>query len=332
MQLHNKKLLLFFTLSFIFNLVVITPPERRNMFKKVNVKRVLELIFDGNNNSTIASMMNASRSTVIRIRKINNELKLSYEDIEKLDNDQLYDLFFPDKFKDEKKYALPDYTIIRKELKREGVNLALLWNEYVNDCTKINVKYCSYPTYCRLYNDYLNSIEHTNGYKPDTPGEYIDLYLVDISTDIYPKDNLNLFVGILRYSKRIFIKPIIGKHEEDWITANLDIFYYFGGTPKKIRCLSRYVNERYINFLAVYDIEADYVYTIKDGKIRNILLHVLARLRNCRYKTIEEFTAALSHEVDIYNSNYFKNKQDSRDSLFEREEKGLLKPFPPTTY
>ena len=302
------------------------------MFKKVNVKRILELIIDGKNNTTIASMMNASRSTVIGIRKTNNELKLSYEDIEELDNDQLYDLLFPNKFKDDKKYALPDYPNIKKELRREGVNLALLWNEYVDTCMKANKRYCSYPTYCRLYNDYLNSIEHTNGYKPDIPGEYVDLYLVDISTDIYPKDNLNLFVGMLRYSQKIFIKPIIGKHEEDWINANLDMFYYFGGTPKKIRCLSRYVNERYINFLAIYDIEVDYVYTIKDGKIRKILLHLLARLRNCRYKTLEEFTAAISHEVEIYNSNYFKNKRDSRDSLFEREEKGLLKPFPPTTY
>ena len=99
------------------------------MFKKVNVKRILELIIDGKNNTTIASIMNASRSTVIRIRKINNELKLSYEDIEKLDNDQLYDLLFPNKFKDEKKYTLPDCTSIKKELRREGVNLALLWNE-----------------------------------------------------------------------------------------------------------------------------------------------------------------------------------------------------------
>lgn len=312
--------------------MVITPLERINMFKKVNVKRVLELIFDGNNNSYIASTMNVSRNTVIRIRKINGELKLSYEDIEALDNDQLYDLFFPDKFKNEKKYALPNYDEIRKELRRDGVNLAMLWNEYVEECTKSNAKYCSYPTYCRLYNDYLNSIERTNNYKPDVPGNYIDLYLINIDTTIFPEDDLYLFVGMLRYSQKVFVKPMIGIHEEDWLNANLDMFYYFRGTPKKIKCLSRFVNERYISFLAVYDIEADYVYTIKDRKIRNIITHVLARLRNCKYKSLSDFEKAISHEIEVYNSNYFKNKQDSRDSLFEREEKGLLKPFPPTTY
>ena len=47
-----------------------------------------------------------------------------------MDEDTVYHKFYPDKFVLENLYDKPDYEYVHQELKRTGVTLKLLWQEY----------------------------------------------------------------------------------------------------------------------------------------------------------------------------------------------------------
>lgn len=93
----------------------------------------------------------------------------SWDDISSLDDDRLYDLFYPDKFKYKIRYAPVDYSYVHKELKKTGVTLKLLWEEYSDKCISEGVKSCSYITYTKNYNkytadkNYTSHVEHKPG-------------------------------------------------------------------------------------------------------------------------------------------------------------------------
>ena len=52
--------------------------------------------------------------------------------------------------------AIPDYFAIHEELKKVGVTLQLLWEEYRNQC---NEKAYSYPEYCRRYRHWRKQLK-----------------------------------------------------------------------------------------------------------------------------------------------------------------------------
>src|SRR5208283_2005964 len=82
----------------------------------------------------IAGACNISTSTAsVYVNKI-EESKLSYEELSALDEDEAYRLLFPNvTSKSEADKAMPDLEYLAKELKKKGVTLQLLYEEYLRD-------------------------------------------------------------------------------------------------------------------------------------------------------------------------------------------------------
>ena len=105
------------------------------MASKIKVKLILELRDAHMSRNSIASTRNMSRSSVSDVFHIADELQICYNDIRDLSEDEVYRMFYPDKYTDLKElYKLPDYDKVHNELKRVGVTLKLLWKEYKADC------------------------------------------------------------------------------------------------------------------------------------------------------------------------------------------------------
>ena len=45
----------------------------------------------------------------------------------------------------------PDFADVERQLKKDGVNLSLLWDEYARSCAAAGVKGYQYSQYCGLY-------------------------------------------------------------------------------------------------------------------------------------------------------------------------------------
>ena len=106
------------------------------MSNKINVKLILELAAQGLSQNEIAKTRHISKHSVGDVLRIAGEKGLSFEDVEGMNDDALYQTFFPDRMTSGQIYELPDYDYVHKELRRVGVTLKLLWQEYREQCLK----------------------------------------------------------------------------------------------------------------------------------------------------------------------------------------------------
>jgi len=99
------------------------------MAKKIKVKLILELRATQMSQREICRTRKISQHSVSDVYKIAEQLGITYEDIKDKSEEEVYRMFYPDKFSYESLYEKPDYNYVHAELKKTGVNLKLLWKE-----------------------------------------------------------------------------------------------------------------------------------------------------------------------------------------------------------
>ena len=104
------------------------------MARKIPVKLILELRAAKLSMRKIAAIRRISRHSVSEVFRIANERDIAYQDVKDMGDEELYQLFFPEKHFIETMFEEPDYEKIHQELKKVGVTLKLLWEEYTETC------------------------------------------------------------------------------------------------------------------------------------------------------------------------------------------------------
>jgi hypothetical protein len=104
---------------------------RKTTMKKI--KEIARLLFECNLGiRPIARACNISTSTAsTHVEKL-KELGVTYKDICETDEDTLSELMFPKGVKPSVK-PLPDFVYLHREMKKKGVTLQLLYEEYKRD-------------------------------------------------------------------------------------------------------------------------------------------------------------------------------------------------------
>lgn len=189
------------------------------MDKKINVKLILELRSAGMGRNAIAASRHISKNSVGDVFHIADRMGISYGDIAQMDEDTVYRKFYPDKFVLENLYDKPDYEYVHQELKRTGVTLKLLWQEYQDKCRASGNIPMGYTKYCQGYSEYTivnkltNHLEHKPGVavEVDWSGStmtYVDvkpscLIIDEVGRCVFDKANTRLFFDMIdrRYNK-----------------------------------------------------------------------------------------------------------------------------------
>ncbi len=94
-----------------------------------------------------------SSHSVSDVCKLATEKEITYDDIKDKSEEDVYKIFFPDKFVTDTLYKQPDYSYIHSELKKTGVTLKLLWNEYKDACIAGNELSFGYTKFCEGYSN-----------------------------------------------------------------------------------------------------------------------------------------------------------------------------------
>ena len=113
------------------------------MYRKPQVRRILEYLRDGLSAREIARMLHVSRNTISRIQMSAKQSGRSLEELLRLEDELLYEMFFPEKFAKDPIYADINYAYVHNELKKTGVTLKLLWEEHCEKCRKEGALPCS---------------------------------------------------------------------------------------------------------------------------------------------------------------------------------------------
>jgi transposase len=172
------------------------------------VREVIRLIDMGLSSRKVARSINISPTTVAYYKKHFIESGLSYDEITKLDDDQVKDKLRLER-KDNPRKSLPDMAYIHKQLSHKGVTLKLLWEEYMQE-NDLAYKYSQFASYYREFKSKLHPIARFNhkmgekvfvdfsGYRPT---------IVDPITG--QTKQVELFVGVLGSSVYTHLKSLL---------------------------------------------------------------------------------------------------------------------------
>ena len=123
------------------------------------IREVLRLRFEKNlSDRQMAQAIGAGRSTIQEYLKRAAQAQLTWPLPPELNDEQLEKLLFPTgllKFENGVSRPLPDFQHLHQELKRKGVTLLLLWEEY----QQANPQGYQYTQFCEHYNRWAKTLE-----------------------------------------------------------------------------------------------------------------------------------------------------------------------------
>lgn len=128
--------------------------ERLSMRK---VKEILRLKHLGMSNRQIALSIKVSHSTIADYLCRAEKANISWPIPEDLDDSALAGMLFREEEAKPKLRVEPDYGYMHKELKKRGVSLMLLWEEYISS----HPDGYRYSQFCHLYRNWEGHIEPT---------------------------------------------------------------------------------------------------------------------------------------------------------------------------
>jgi len=245
----------------------------------------------------------------------------------------------------------PNWAEVAKELKRKGVTLQLLVEEFRRD----HPNAYGYSRCCQLYKAWSSQqnptmvMEHKAGDKLFVDYAGPTLPLTDPKTG--EVTNAQIFVAALGASNYTFAEATLTQSLPDWIGSHVRCFKFLGGVPRLVvpdnlrsgvTSPSRYepdINPTYLKLATHYGVAVVPARVRKPrdkSKVENAVLQVerniLARLRDHTFHSLAEMNAAISALLTEHNDRQTKSLGSSRTELFQTIDKPELKPLPDNAF
>lgn len=318
------------------------------------VKECLRLKFAcGLSHEQIARALGLSKGVVSKYLKRAEQAGLSWESASALDEAAIEARLLPARSQSPSARALPDLPLIHLELRRKGMTLQLLWEEYVE--VNAGVATYRYTQFCHLYQAYAASLKrsmrqtHRAGEKLfiDYAGQTVPL----IDPHSGEIRQAHIFVAVLGASNYTFACATARETRADWVGSLVKALHGFGGVPAliipdnpkaMITQADRY--EPVIGRIA-QDCARHYGTAILPARpyrpqdkakvevgVQIVERWILARLRHWRFFSLAELNQAIAGLLVELNQRPFKKLPGTRQSCFEAIDRPALSPLPATPY
>ncbi len=316
------------------------------------IREVLRLDTQGLSARKIAPILGISRPTVLEYLRRSRAAGLIWPLPADLSDTDLEQRLYPRTAGAEQgSFPQPDWAYIHRELRRKGVTLSLLWEEY----RYVHPDGYAYSRYCELYRRWEGRLSpvmrqrHAAGERlfVDYSGSTMDV--------ICPKTgeikSAQVFIATLGASNYTYIEATWTQSLPDWIASHVRCFNYFGGVPAQVvsdnlksgvtkACFYEpAVNRTYSDMAAHYDtaIIPARPYKPRDkAKVEGAVLiaqrWIMARLRNQRFFSLDDLNAAISILLERFNAKVTRHLGACRRNLFEQLDQPALKPLPVEPY
>ncbi|MER9832287.1 IS21 family transposase [Mesorhizobium sp. M0134] len=245
----------------------------------------------------------------------------------------------------------PDWAMISRELKRKGVTLTLLWQEY----RAAHPDGYGYTWFCdrlgafqrRASATFRNRHEAGAVMQTDYAGHTVPV--VDPDTGVICQ--AQIFVAVLGASSFTFAHASFSQKLPDWIEGQCRALTFFGGVTKGIVCdnlkasvakalwFEPTLNQTFAAMAEHYDTTILPTRSRKPrdkGKVEGAVLiverWVLARLRNRRFFSLGDLNPAIAVLLEDLNNRPMRHVGKSRRELFEEIERTALSPLPPAPF
>lgn len=301
----------------------------------------------------ISRVVNVSRPIVKKYIEVIGGAGLDYVSIKNMDNYTLQEIV-----EGEDQFRSPRYEVLHslfeyfvKELKRPGVTLQRLWEEYrtAHPDGYGYSQFCFHFKYWRSGSELTMHMSHKVGEKMfvDFTGKRLSI----VNRQTGEIKNVEVFVAVLGASHLTYVEAVASQKKEDWIKANQNAFHYFGGVPQAVvpDCLkaavkngNKYepdINPEYLDFARHYQTTIlparphhPKDKAVVEGAVKIVYAWIFASLRNHIFHNLEELNQAIREQLDRYNAKPMQKLNVSRKDLFDQIEQTALKPLPKEKY
>lgn len=315
------------------------------------IKEVLRLRSKGLTNRQIARSVNIARSTIAQYLRRFDETGLSWPLPKDMDEAALERILFPAAIQENKEFPMPDLAYIHTELKRKGVTLRLLWEEYLLN----NPNGYQYTQFCHYYRKFKAGLNlsmrqsHKAGEKMfvDFAGQGVPI--VDRRTGEITE--ARIFLAVLGASSYTYAEAVKSQELFSWISCHIHAFEFFSGATKLIvpdnlktgitkPC--RYEPDLNPTYL---DMAEHYGCAVIPARVRRprdkakvevgvqvAERWILARLRNHTFFTLAELNLEIAKLLEKLNARPFAKLEGCRKMLFLKLDKPALLSLPKERY
>ena len=325
------------------------PRERLSMRK---IREVLRLRWEaGLSQREIGSSCRLGRSTVQDYLLRAEAAGLRWPLPERMNEEALEQLLFPVPAASSQRRPEPEWATIHQELRRKGVTLALLWQEY----KAVHPDGYQHSRFCQLYQQWASQLE------PVLRQHYVagEKLLVDYCGQTVPivdrrtgeVREAQIFVAVLGAGNYTFAEATWTQGLPDWIGSHRRCFEFLRGVPALITpdniksgvtspCfydpdLNRTYQklaEHYGTAVVPARIRRPRDKAKAEAGVQGVERRLLARLRHRRFFSLAELNEALRALLAEYNRRPFQKLEGCRESLFLALDQPALKPLPDRPY
>lgn len=311
------------------------------------IRNVLRLHLEaGLTYGQIGRALGVPKSTVGKIVVLARVAGIDWAEVQGLDDASLEARLYQPAVPRSARHLEPDFAYLHQELKRPGVTLQLLWEEYA----RANAQAYKYTSFCVKYRKWAACLKrsmrqtHIAGDKlfADYAGQSVPI--IDAVTGQIRA--AQVFVALLGASNYTYACATERQTAADWIRSLIAALEFFGGTPRLIvpdqpRALiaqpDRYepgmgrLVEEFCDHYHVAVLPARPAHPRDKPKVENAVLVVerwiLARLRNRRFFSLAELNTAIAELLHELNCRPFKKLPGNRREAFERLDQPALQPL-----
>lgn len=321
------------------------------MVRRIKAKLVLRLRAEGLSARQIEAQ-GMSRHSVVAVIKAADREGVSWDDVAELDDAVVYARLFPGRGEHESVHAQPDWERVHRELARVGVTLKLLHSEYVDACRAAGATAMGYDRFCKTYQQHVliagaaSRVGHKAAQTVEVDWSGKTMALTDLVTG--QQARVFLFVAALPFSRYAFVEPTLDMKQDTWLRAHVAMFAWLSGSVPRIvpdnlktGVIAHPAEGEVVLNDAYRELAAHYSAAVLPGRVRkpkdkasventvgNIATWVIAAFRNRTFATLPELRTAVYERVAAFNAESFQKRAGSRLSVFEAEEKPLLRPLP----
>jgi len=247
--------------------------------------------------------------------------------------------------------AEPDWAVLARELKRPGVNLVVLWEEYRADFPGGY----GYSRFCDLFREFEQRLSpvmrqtHVAGDKVFVDYSGKKLGIVDPTTGEIRE--AEIFVAVLGASGYTYAEATWSQTLPDWIGSHVRMFEFFQGCPRlvvpdnlksgvnKPSFFDPEINRSYAMMAAHYGVGVLPARPRRpkdkakvEAGVKFAQTYILGRLRRQTFFSPDEANAAIKLALERMNNHIMRRLGVSRSDLFASVERPALSALPATRY
>lgn len=313
---------------------------------------IMRLLAKGVSQNDVAKRLRCSKTTVSECARVMKENGMDAQTLTELDEASIRQGFFRRlERKPDDEYIEADYESVCRRLEsNRKLTLKEIWFQY-SSCDTQGRKIYSYSQFCKRFRSWAKSADVT-GRMRYVPGQVVFLDWAGDSGVVINRLNgrrqkVYLFVACLPYSAMIYAEGFFGLAQEQWLQGHMNAFEYFSGVPSVLvpdNCSTATdrtpafvtkINQAYFDFA---DHCATAVNPARVGRPRDknmvesavdlVEKWIIASLNEDTFFSLEEYNEEVLRRVDWLNDRPFQQKDGSRRSVFETEEREALSALP----